>query len=85
MKPTRIISLIAVLAILPGTACALDVDRYAWEFPVVTGIPEVPVASLKTHLLEQIDDILAAGDLTPWRVNHADEHTDANQRSTRKA
>jgi len=70
-------SFVAVLAFLGGTAGAVDVDRYAWEFPAATGIPEAKVAALKTQLIEQVDDILAAGHLTPWRVNHADELADA--------
>jgi len=77
MNRTLHLSFFAALVLLAGSARALDVDRYAWEFPRVTGIPEVPVASLKAQLVEQIDDILAAGNLTPWRVNHADEFTDA--------
>jgi len=36
----------------------------------------VVCAALTSQLLEQVDDILAAGNLTPWRVNHADELTD---------
>lgn len=56
---------------------ALDVDRYAWAFPAATDIPDAAVAPLKAELLKQIDDVLAAGHLTPWRVNHADEHSDA--------
>ena len=57
-------------------AAPVDVHRYAWEFPVATGIPDGPTSSLKTQLDEQIDDIIAAGPLTPWRVNHADEPSD---------
>ena len=68
---------LATLVILPASARGLDVDRYAWEFPAVTGIPQDAVADLKSQLTAQIDDILAAGNLTPWRVNHADEFTDA--------
>ena len=76
MKPFNII--VAFLSLLlSASALALDMDRYAWEFPVASDIPEDTVAPLKTQLMEQIDDILAAGNLTPWRVNHADEMTDA--------
>jgi len=71
-----LISLLAFFGTGGGSAGVLDVERYAWEFPVVTKIPAEPVASLKSELLAQIDDVVAAGSLTPWRVNHADEHTD---------
>lgn len=77
MNRLPFISLFAALAFLTGSSHALDVDRYAWEFPTTTDIPEHQVSALKTQLIEQIDDILAAGNLTPWRVNHADELTDA--------
>jgi hypothetical protein len=69
--------LLATLVILPASARGFDLDRYAWEFPAVTAIPQEQVADLKSQLTAQIDDILAAGNLTPWRVNHADEFTDA--------
>lgn len=68
---------LATLSLPWVTGYALDIDRYAWEFPVTTNIPAAQVAPLRSRLLEQIDDILAAGNLTPWRVNHADEFTDA--------
>src|SRR5678816_1253144 len=76
MRP--IISFLLCLAVPAGFAMAanLDVGRYAWEFPIATDIPNDAVASLRSQLVEQIDDIVAAGHLTPWRVNHADEHTD---------
>jgi len=73
----------SLLAFLAGltlscvTGIALDVDRYAWDFPLSTNIPAAEVNPLKARLLEQVDDILAAGNLTPWRVNHADELADA--------
>jgi hypothetical protein len=70
-------TLLATLVILPASARGFDLDRYAWEFPAVTAIPQEQVADLKSQLTAQIDDILAAGNLTPWRVNHADEFTDA--------
>src|SRR5262249_45640974 len=52
---------------------ALDVDRYAWEFPAVTNIPAAQMTSLTAQLIEQVDDIIAAGNLPPARVNNADE------------
>ena len=58
-------------------ARALDVDRYAWEFPVVSHIAADAIASLRAELWAQVEDILAAGFLTPWRVNHADEAAEA--------
>ena len=61
----------------PVSLLALDVNRYAWEFPVTTNIVESDTRPLKSQLFDQIDDILAAGSLTPWRVNHADEMADA--------
>jgi len=70
-------TLLATLVILPTSTRGLDLDRYAWEFPAVTAISQDRVADLKSQLTEQIDDVLAAGNLTPWRVNHADEFTDA--------
>lgn len=70
-------TLLATLVILPASARGFDLDRYAWEFPAVTAIPQEQVADLKSQLTAQIDDILSAGNLTPWRVNHADEFTDA--------
>ena len=70
-------TLLATLVILPTSARGFDLDRYAWEFPAVSAIPQDQAADLKSQLTEQIDDILAAGSLTPWRVNHADEFTDA--------
>ena len=70
-------TLLTALAILPTAARGLDLDRYAWEFPLVTAIPQDRTADLKSQLTAQIEDILAAGNLTPWRVNHADELTDA--------
>jgi len=69
--------LLTALAILPTAARGLDLDRYAWEFPVVTAIPQDRTADLNSQLIAQIEDILAAGNLTPWRVNHADELADA--------
>jgi len=81
MNRLPFISIFAALAILTVTVTvttrAVNVDRYAWEFPTTTDIPEGQVSALETQLVEQIDDILAAGNLTPWRVNHADELTDA--------
>lgn len=77
MNRLSFISIIAALAFLAGTAIAVDLDRYAWEFPTVTDIPDRQVSALKTQLFEQIDDIVSAGNLTPWRVNHADEVADA--------
>jgi hypothetical protein len=72
-----VLTLFAALT-LPGvTGNALDVNRYAWEFPVTTDIPATQVTLLQSQLIEQVDDILAAGNLTPWRVNHADEVSDA--------
>jgi hypothetical protein len=70
-------TLLATLVVLPNFARELDLDRYAWEFPVATAIPQDQVADLKSQLTEQIENILAAGSLTPCRVNHADESTDA--------
>ncbi len=70
-------TLLTTLVVLPNFARGLDLDRYAWEFPVARAIPQDQVADLESQLTEQIDDILAAGSLTPWRVNHADEFTDA--------
>lgn len=70
-------TLLASLVILPASARGFDLDRYAWEFPSVSPIPQDRVTDLKSQLTAQIDDILAAGNLTPWRVNHADEFTDA--------
>ena len=70
-------TLLATLVILSTSARGFDLDRYAWEFPAVSAIPQDQAADLKSQLTEQIDDILAAGSLTPWRVNHADEFTDA--------
>jgi hypothetical protein len=71
------LTVLAALVLPSGAVHALDVNRYAWEFPVAIDIPAAQVTQLKTQLAEQIDDILAAGSLTPWRVNHADELTDA--------
>ena len=58
-------TLLATLAILPTSARGFDLDRYAWEFPAVSAIPQDQAADLKSQLTEQIDDILAAGSLTP--------------------
>jgi hypothetical protein len=69
--------LLVGLVILPDFARGLDLDRYAWEFPAAMAIPQDQAVDLKSQLAEQIDDILAAGSLTQWRVNHADEYTDA--------
>ncbi len=77
MNRNLLIGTIVVLTLPGATARALDVDRYAWEFPTVSHVAEAQVASLRLQLVEQIDDILAAGNLTPWRVNHADERSDA--------
>ena len=77
MNRRSLLTLFAALPLLCVTGHALDVDRYAWEFPVTTDIPAAQVTLLRTQLIEQVDDILAAGNLTPWRVNHADELTDA--------
>ena len=71
------LSLLAVTGAFGAPLQTLNVDRYAWEFPAATNIPAAPVASLKAELVTQIEDIVEAGSLTPWRVNHADEHTDA--------
>lgn len=70
-------TLLATLVILPTSARGFDLGRYAWEFPAVSAIPQDRVADLKSQLTAQIEDILVAGSLTPWRVNHADEFTDA--------
>jgi hypothetical protein len=72
-----LLTLFGALNLLCVPGHALDVNRYAWEFPVTSDIPAAQVTALRTQLLEQVDDILAAGNLTPWRVNHADELTDA--------
>ncbi len=77
MRRTVVNALVGALALLAGAAATLDVDRYAWEFPVSRDIPETATAALRTELLTQIDDVLAAGPLTPWRVAHADEATEA--------
>jgi hypothetical protein len=77
MKSFPLIFFFLAFAVHASSVSALDTARYAWEFPVAFDIPEGPVAALKSQLNEQIDDILAAGNLTPWRVNHADEMTDA--------
>lgn len=77
MKRFLLLSLLALVTAAPAATPPLDVDRYAWEFPTVSAIPAAGVASLRTELLAQVDDVLAAGNLTPWRVNHADEHTEA--------
>jgi hypothetical protein len=68
--------LLALLMIASISARALEVDRYAWEFPVATDIAEPQVGDLKNQLVEQIDEVIRAGNLTPCRVNHADELTD---------
>lgn len=77
----RILSLgtLVWIFVAGGAVCAVDVDRYAWEFPRVREIREdsVTIQNLKTELRAQIQDVLSAGDLTPLRVNHADEHSDA--------
>ncbi|MCX8155952.1 MAG: hypothetical protein N3J91_05820 [Verrucomicrobiae bacterium] len=62
---------------LTGAAADLKVDRYAWEFPVAEDLPAEQTAWLRAELIEQIDDVLKAGFLTPWRVNHADEAVEA--------
>lgn len=67
----------AAVVLLTVSAPALDVDRYAWEFPVPGPIPEAPTAALRAELIHQIEDVLQAGFLTPWRVTHADEATEA--------
>jgi hypothetical protein len=72
-----VLTLFAALTLLGRTGNALDVNRYAWEFPVTTDVPAAQATLLQNQLIEQIDDILAAGNLTPWRVNHADEVSDA--------
>ena len=77
MNRRSLLALFAALSLPCLLGRALDVNRYAWEFPVATNIPSDQVALLKTQLIEQVEDVLAAGNLTPWRVNHADELTDA--------
>lgn len=77
MNPKAPFTAVLALTLFAATLPALDVERYAWEFPISTNIAEAKAAPLKAQLNEQIDDILAAGNLTPWRVSHADEHTDA--------
>ena len=77
MNRRSLLTLLATLTLPCVSGKAVDVNRYAWEFPVATNIPSAQVALLKTQLIEQVDDVLAAGNLTPWRVNHADELTDA--------
>jgi hypothetical protein len=76
MNWAAFISILTALTLLGASARTLDVDRYAWEFPAASQITEAPVTRLRAELVEQVDDILTAGNLTPWRVNHADEHTD---------
>jgi hypothetical protein len=58
-------TLLATLVILPASARGFDLDLYAWEFPVVSAIPQDRVADLKSQLTAQIDDILPAGSVTP--------------------
>src|ERR1051326_2627650 len=77
MNRRALLPTLAALTLSGLTGKALDIDRYAWEFPVATDIPIAQVASLRARLIEQVNDILAAGYLTPWRVNHADELSDA--------
>ena len=77
MNRRSLLAIFGALNLLCVPGNALDVNRYAWEFPVATDIPAAQVTALTSQLLEQVDDLLAAGNLTPWRVNHADELTDA--------
>ena len=77
MRLLRLGAVLLVLTRLAGAAADLNVDRYAWEFPVADNIPTASTAWLRTELLTQIDDVLKAGFLTPFRVSHADEATDA--------
>ena len=76
MKPSLLFAALLFAVVFGKAAHALDVNRYAWEFPAATAIPKDSVARLKEELLVQIDDIIAAGALAPWRVNHADELAD---------
>ena len=57
------VCVLAVISLLVSPARALDVERYAWEFPVASDIPETETASMRAELWEQVDDILAAGQL----------------------
>lgn|GEM_PF-6969519 len=57
---------VAASALLAVSTPALDVDRYAWEFPVPSGIPEAPTAALRAELMHQVEDVLEAGFLTGW-------------------
>ena len=41
--------LLVTLVILPNFSRALDLDRYAWEFPVATAIPRDQVADSKPN------------------------------------
>jgi len=76
MRRSILLTALSVLLSTSVHGAGLDVDRYAWQKAVIADIPESRVASLKQELFEQIDDVVAAAHLSPWRVNHADEHTD---------
>ena len=60
MKPPFLFAALLFAVGFAQAAHALDVNRYAWEFPAATAIPEDSVARLKEELLVRIDEILAS-------------------------
>ena len=70
--PARHRPLILVVTLLLAASPALpaEVDRYAWEFPRVTGVSGAD--EMIQQLQEEVQKILDAGRLSPLRVYYAD-------------
>ena len=73
MRKRRHVAVIVVAFAGFLTASAqVNVDRYAWESPQMTGVPQS--GSEVDILREEISAILRAGHLAPLRIHYADEY-----------
>lgn len=68
----RRLLLVAVLLSWGRPALAVDITRYAWEFPFVTGVSGAAATEMIAQLQEEVQKILNAGRLSPMRAYYGD-------------
>ncbi|MBP1687802.1 MAG: hypothetical protein H6Q33_3945, partial [Deltaproteobacteria bacterium] len=66
----RLLVLVVVFLQMAGQASAVEITRYAWEYPRVTGVTGAD--EMIEQLQEEVQKILDAGRLSPMRVYYAD-------------
>jgi hypothetical protein len=64
------LTFVVTLLLAASPALPAEVDRYAWEFPRVTGVTGAD--EMIQQLQEEVQKILDAGRLSPLRVYYAD-------------